>query len=178
MRDAQIDTQAESGSHYISFGHPGKRRLNAEGRCTFHSRLCCEVGHSFEGVDEFRPAIRIAGVVDCVHSDEDIGRIGNFGVSKCKGEKNRVAGRHISDRYTSSGRSVAVAFRHCNVRGQSGAAKQSEINRCDFMLFRAEGGSDFPGGLEFDGMPLPVVKRQAKTAIALLAGDGQGCGGV
>ena len=69
-----------------------------EPRAAFHAGLGRQVRHALERLDEFRPAIGIAGIVERIHADENVGRLEHLRPGQREGEKNRVARRHVGDR--------------------------------------------------------------------------------
>ena len=74
----------------------------------------------FERCDELRPAIRIAGIVQRVHADDDVGCADDFGPAERKREHDRVPRRHVGGR--NPGRSEIAIARDSVVRRQRRAA--------------------------------------------------------
>src|SRR5262249_33826082 len=62
QRQPVIDTQAHPRRNDLRLGQPQERRMYAERPPPFHRRLRRNVGQAFKLCEEFRPAIRIAGV--------------------------------------------------------------------------------------------------------------------
>ena len=57
-----------------------------------------EVGHRLEGGDELGAAVGVAGVVDGVDADEDVGRAAHLGHRQGEAQEDGVAGGHVGDR--------------------------------------------------------------------------------
>ena len=80
----------------------------------FHAGLGGEVGEPLEGRDEFRPAIRIAGIVDRVDAAEDVGGAEHFGPAQRHRQHDGVARRHVGDRNAGGRRMLSDrAARRC-----------------------------------------------------------------
>ena len=62
--------------------------------------------------DEFRPAVRIAGVVERVHADDDVAGAEHLGPAEREREKDRVSRRHVGR----TGCPAAARSRSCGHR--------------------------------------------------------------
>ncbi len=134
-----------------------------------------QTGHVFEGLEERRAAVGVAGVVDGVGADEQIGGADNFGQTQQQGEHDGIAGRHIGDR------NLVVCFAvfgHIDGIGQGRTSDRTKVH-CDGAVTRcAQGLRHATGSVEFDPVALAVVDSQAMTDEALGPGDGQDRGRV
>ena len=74
-----------------------QRRVDPEAPLALHPRAGGQIGQALEGRDEFRPAVRIAGVVHAVDADKDVEGVQHLRPAQRDRQKNRVAGRHIGD---------------------------------------------------------------------------------
>ena len=74
-----------------------------------------QVRHAFVGLDEFRPAIGIARVVERVHADEDVGRFQHLGPRQRERKEDRVARRNVGDRDSVRHLAGRAPFRHRDV---------------------------------------------------------------
>ena len=63
--------------------------MDADG-LTVDARPGGQSGHFGECVDELRPAVGVAGIIDGVDPDEDVGRAERFGEGQGKRQENRV----------------------------------------------------------------------------------------
>src|SRR5271155_2880192 len=104
-----------------------------------HAGLGGEVGHVFEGGDEFGAAIGVAGIVDGVYSDEDVGAFEDFGPGHGEGQENRIAGGDVGDR--DAGSDVA-GLGDVDVGGQGARSEGAEIDFHRPVLACAVEGSD------------------------------------
>src|SRR5574337_1224837 len=64
-RYRKVDVEAQAFADDLRLAHFDQRRMDAQ-RVSFHAGLGGEVRELLERGDEFRPAIRIPGIVDCV----------------------------------------------------------------------------------------------------------------
>ena len=69
-----VDTQLHAAADDLGFGQMHQRGMDSERKLPLHSRLGRQVGQSLKRLDELRPAIGIAAVVDRVDADKDVGR--------------------------------------------------------------------------------------------------------
>ena len=79
MRQAEIDSQRQAEPDDFRLGKANKRRVDVESAAILHCRFGGNVGELLEGVNELRPAIRIAGVIDGVNSDINVEGADRFG---------------------------------------------------------------------------------------------------
>src|SRR5689334_16487934 len=67
-----VDAQFLPATDDLFFGQRQERGMDAESARAFDARTGRQVGQGFEGPEELRPAVRIAGVVDAVDPEEDV----------------------------------------------------------------------------------------------------------
>ena len=162
VRQAIVDAQLGAAADDFGFGHLNQRRVDAKLHRAFDAGFGRQVREPFERRDELRPAVRVAGVVDRVHTDEQVGRPHHFSISQRQREKHRVAGRHIGDRNAFGDFLFVSIQRHVDVVGQRAAAKLIEPDRRNHVPHNAERRRHAAGGIELEPMPLAVVDRQRK----------------
>ncbi len=63
------------------------------GSAALHAFARGEIGHARKRVDELRAAVRVAGVIDGIHADEDVVRLQDFGPGQRKSEEDGIARR-------------------------------------------------------------------------------------
>ena len=141
----------------------------------FDTGFGCQVGHLLEGGEVFRPAIRVARVVDRVDPDEYVVATQHLGPGQSERQHDGVARRHIGDRNT---RLDAIDRHVDGAVGQGRSAKlgQSEVEYP--VLDGAQGLDDPFGCLKFGTMALAVIERQAITVKTLATGNGEASGGI
>src|SRR5688572_1754494 len=155
---AQLDQRCADKERLEPFG-PGTRR---------------QVRHALEGGDVLRTAVRIAGVVDCIHADKDIVRAEHFAPREREGQEHRVARRHIGDRNTLDRR-----LGHWNRRiGERRPAEGPEVDVYHPVLDGTEHLRDARGRIELGRVPLPVREAERMTGIALGPRDCQAGRGI
>ena len=59
-----------------------------------------QTGQLFKGSNKLRSTIRVPRIINCVYTYENGIRLQYLCPTQSKGEKNRIAGRHIGDRDT------------------------------------------------------------------------------
>ena len=131
-----------------------------------------------EGLDEFRPAVGIAAVIDGVHADEDVGRRNRLGIGQGQRQQHGVPRRDIGDRdavgHCSAGRSLGTSM--AAVRALPPKAGQIDADHHvppDTQAPRPPAGPP-PARSGAAGHNPPTARR----AEALLPGDGRGRGRV
>lgn len=97
MSEAQVQSEFDGLSNDISLTHGNERRVDVQLRAPLHSGLRRQVAHRLKSVYKLRPAIRITGIVDCIHADEDGRSLQNLGVCERKGQENGVSSRNVRD---------------------------------------------------------------------------------
>ena len=71
MCQTVVDTQFDTSSDDVSLRPIDQRRVNAE-RLPFDARLGGQDREPLERLDEFRAAVWIARVIECIHPDEEV----------------------------------------------------------------------------------------------------------
>jgi hypothetical protein len=142
---------------------------------SLHRSLCSKVCHIFKRLDELRPAIRVAAVIHRVRADKNVCRPQDFRPSQGKGEKNRVPGRNVSDRDTSSLPRFPTFLRYCKLGCQRGTSDVPEIEIYDKMLFDIESFGDPAGRFQFYFVSLPIIKAQCVNFKTLIFCNGKRC---
>lgn len=178
MGEREIDAELDGEGDDLRFGEGDERRVDADVSGAFDAGLGGEVGHALEGVDEFGAAIGIAGIIEGVDSDEDIGRAEDFGPGECEREEDGVAGGDVGD--GNAGREVfdAGGLGDGDIGGESGAAESAEIDGENDVARGAEAGGDGTGGVEFDAVSLAVVEAEGVAGEAPTEGGGETGGGI
>src|SRR5207244_13012544 len=80
-----------------------------------HPGLSGEIRHSFEGADVFLTAVGITAVVELIGAKGDVLSFNPLRQRPCKGKKNRISRRHVSDRYAPRDFAVASTFGNCDL---------------------------------------------------------------
>src|SRR6202790_5009917 len=91
MSKSKVQAQLGGDTHDIRFTERDQRRVNVDGRAAFDARFGRQVGHIFESVDELGAAVRVAGVVERIHADENVGGLENLRPRQRIRKKNGVA---------------------------------------------------------------------------------------
>ena len=178
VRQGEIDAEGPAEADDFRLGLVDERRVDVESPFVLDAGPGGEVGQLLEGAGELRPAIRISGVIDGVDSDIQVEGAKRLGPGQGQRQENGVAGRDVGD--GDAGRHLfggAVA-RHVDVGGEGGAAEGAEVEGEDAVFGGAQGVGDAAGGVEFDGVPLAVGHGEGVAAEAVVAGRGQGHGGI
>ena len=97
-RLGEINPVCQSCANDVGLGHGGQGSMDGEMLLSLHGCLGGEIGQALERCDELWAAIRVAAVVQCVDTDEDVLRANHLGKSQRKTQKNGVARRYIGHR--------------------------------------------------------------------------------
>ena len=131
-----------------------------------------QVGQLLERRDELRPAVGIAGVVDRVHADEQVGRAHHFSIAERQRQKHRVAGRHVGDRECRATSRSSLRSSGTSISSVSALPPNSiEPDRRDDVPLDAQRLGHAPRRIQLEPMPLAVVDRQRKQPIPFRAGN-------
>ncbi len=171
MRQTVIEAELEAAPDDLALRQRDERRVHAKSGA-FDTCTRGKCGERLEGMDEFRPAIGIPGVVERVDADDDVSRLEHFGPAKREREEDGVASRHIRD-WNVRRRKITVA-RDRYVRGQRGSADAAEIKVELEMSRHAERGRDAACRLGFVLVALTVTDRQGVKLVTLRPRDGPG----
>src|SRR6185437_5137921 len=82
--DLEGNSEFVAEANDLCFGKGDQRRVDLRSESSFDAAFGRKIGHGFEGVDELRSAIRVTGIIESVHADEDVG--GAEDLSGCQGE--------------------------------------------------------------------------------------------
>src|SRR5262249_15102011 len=93
-----IHSKPHTGADDVRLSHSKERGTHAELSPTFNGGLGCEVRHSLERLQVFRPAIRVSRVVEDIGPNDNVERTYGLCKSQCEPQKHRVACGHICDR--------------------------------------------------------------------------------
>src|SRR5689334_13002054 len=93
----RVETEPLGFANDVSLGHVLKRGMDGED-LAFDAGLCREIRQALEFLDEPGPAIRIAGIIESIHADEDVQRTACLRKPKGEAEEDRVARRDIGHR--------------------------------------------------------------------------------
>jgi hypothetical protein len=63
----------------LTFGERDERGMNREFLASLDARTGSQVGHRLKRLDELRPAVGIAAVIESVGAEEDVRRAEHFG---------------------------------------------------------------------------------------------------
>ena len=111
----------------------------------------------------------IAGIIDRIHADEDIGAGQHFGPSQRERQKNSVARGNVGHR-----NAVADArFRHRDIRRERRSAKRAQIDRHHAMLRRAQARCHTRRRFQLRAMPLAIIETQRVATVAFAPRNGQ-----
>jgi len=75
--ERKIDAKLDGFADDLGFGEFDQRRVNFEA-AAFDTGFCPEIGEGLERFDEFRPAIRVAALIDCVHAEKNVASLNYF----------------------------------------------------------------------------------------------------
>src|SRR5207302_6342138 len=103
----------------------------------FDSGFCSEVGHILERFDEFRPAIWVATVIDCVYAEKNVTGGNHFRPCECVREEDSVARGDVGDWNATPDFYVRTLLWHIEIVGERRAAEDAQVDLCNTMLFCA-----------------------------------------
>src|ERR1039458_6516361 len=88
VRHAEIQAELAPQLHDLRLRQADQRRVNPDAQAAFDAGLGRQIGQALEGFDVFRTAIRITGVVQRIHTDEDVRRFQHLGPCQRKRQKD------------------------------------------------------------------------------------------
>ena len=150
--------------------------MNFQLHTTLDAGLGRHVRHAFESLEELGTAIGIAGIIEGIHADEDIGGIEHFGPREREGKKNRVARGDVGNRNLARHFVRGTPLGDFHVTGKRGTAEHAQVELRRAMSGYADRFRHSPGGLEFDAMPLAVIERERVELEALAPGEREASG--
>ncbi len=131
-----------------------QRRVDTQARPPLDAGLGREIRHVFECGDELGPAIRVARIIDRIHTDENIGAFEHFRPGHGIRQKNRIARGDVSDR-DALGQAV---LGNLDVSGKRAPAERPQIDPDHAMFAHAEVAAHVRRGFELDAVPLSVIE--------------------
>src|SRR6478736_8438888 len=155
MSEVQWGAEPDAGSNDVGLRHVEQGGTDPQ-RSSFYTGLrSCSDGR-FECTDEFRPAIRIAGIIQDIGPEIDNGRALGFSVGRSQREKNQVPAGHIGDRNPATPLLAATVFRNRHLSRQCGAAQRPQIHRKHRVFGHVHGGGHLTSPCHLDSMTLAV----------------------
>ena len=103
----------------------------------FDTRFGSKVSQRFKRFDEFRPAVRIAAVIDRVYTNKNVSGRNYFRPAERKSEKDGVPRGDIGDRNSIRDFCLRSIFRHTDIIRERRAAEHAHVDFCETMLFCA-----------------------------------------
>src|SRR5262249_51816234 len=104
--EREVHTELRAVLDDLRLGHLNQRGVNAKTPRVLDGGFRRQVGEAFEGVEELRPAVGIAGVVVDVGPDEDVECADALRESEREAQQDRITRRHIS--YRDSGANLTL----------------------------------------------------------------------
>ena len=141
-----VEAERQAAADDLGLRQADERRVDREAGA-FDAGLRRERGHPLERLDELRPAVGIAGVVEGVHADDDVRRAEGFGPGQRERQEHGVARRHVGRR--DAGVVDGAVLRHGPAPVSDEPPKAREVELKLDVARDAEGRGDPPGGLEF-----------------------------
>ncbi len=129
-------------------------------------------------MNEFGAAVRIAGIIERVHADEDLVRFEYLRPGQCERKKYRVTRGHVGNGNLQVHCGLVPAFRNGDFIGEGGVAEYTKIDPGDAMIVRVKCARDAARGLQFDPVPLAIIEREGVTVEALATGKCETGGGI
>lgn len=155
----------------FAFGEMLQRSMNLEAGRAFNTGARGEVCHRFKGRDVFRPTIRVTGIIQRIHPDEEIGGAHGFRPGQRERQKDRVSRRHVRDRnFVAWSMYVAVLGDLCIGR-QRRSAPLPQVNVNDQVPSDTLCRRDPFGRVDFSGMSLSVTKRHGIRSKSVASGN-------
>lgn len=178
LRQAQVNPEFNSLTHDLSLGHSNQGCVNDNSCGSLDAGFGSEVSHPLKCLNKFRPAVGIARVVDCVHSDKNIGSTNHFRIRESKREENRVACGHIRHGNGTLRRVLAPMFWNLHITCESRPAKYPQVNLHRPMLPRLKMLGDQTCRPKLDCVALAIIKGEAVALKSLFASYSEAGGGV
>lgn len=145
---------------------------------SFHAGFGGEVSHTFKGLDELGPAIRVAGVVESVDTDKNVVRFQDFGPGERDSKKHRISRWNVRDRNVARHIGFGSPFGNGDVVGERGVAELAEVNGHDNVFDGAERTRDLGSSVEFNTMALAVIEGEGVALESVALRNGEGGSGV
>ena len=150
--------------------------MNGQPRVAFHARPRRQVGHPFICLDVFRPAIRIAGVIEGVDADEDVGALQHLRPGQRQRKEDGVAGRHVGHRDAVAHLVERPRLGYSHVRRQRGSAERVEPNLHHQALLHTQRRRYPRRRIQLEFVPLAVIERDRVAGKAIAPSQRQAGG--
>src|SRR6478735_2998763 len=98
VAETRVEAEALRLAGDVRLGHVQQRRVDGK-TLPLDARLRRNIREALEFVDELRPAIGVAGIIEGIHTDENIARAARFAQAQRKAQEDRVARWHVGNRY-------------------------------------------------------------------------------
>ena len=108
--------------------------MNAKSRA-FNTGFGPQVGEHLKRFDEFRSAVWVAAVINCIDSEKNVSRRNHFRPCKRISEKDGITGGNIGDRDALGDFCFRSLFRHITIIRERRTAEDAHVDLCDLMLF-------------------------------------------
>jgi len=147
-------------------------------RSALNARFRGQIAHSLEGMYELGPAIRVTGIIERVHADEDLVRFEHLRPGQRERKEYGVARGDIGNWNLRVHCSLVPAFGNGDLVGEGGMAEYSKIDLCNAMIARAKCARDAARGFQLDPVPLAIIERDGVTVEPLAPGKCETGGGI
>lgn len=173
---AIIDAEGKAEFDDAPFREIEEWGANMHSARVFYTGSCGEVRHLFEGGDVVWATVGVSAVVQAVHADKDVCRVGDFGESERVGEKDRVAGRDVGNRnFGRPGRVVCsvnrAVFGDGDVGCERGSAEYAKIDVDHFVAGNIVSSSDCSGDLDLLMVALSILKGKRVYSVVFAGGE-------
>ena len=143
--------------------------MNANPSPAFRSGFGGQVRGALEGLDELRPAVRVARIVDSVDPQENVRGFQRFRPGQRAGQEDGVARRDVSHRDSFAHRFHAAALWNRDVIRQGRTAEGAQVDLQGHVPRGAKSLGNSRGRIDLDPVPLAVVEGKGVALEALLA---------
>ena len=156
MAEPRVEAEALRLAGDVRLGHVQQRRVDGK-TLALDARLRRNIREALEFVDELRPAIGIAGIIERIHTDVNVARAARFAQAQRKAQEDRVARWHVGNRDPLT----HPILRDIDVAGQRRAAESPQVERQDDVPV-GKLRCDSARRVQLDAVTLPVVDRQRR----------------
>lgn len=165
VAELRLQSQPIRLSSDLGLAHMLERSVDRES-IPFHPRLRRKVRHTSERSNEFRPAIRVARIIESVDTDKDIARTARLREAERQAEENCVPRGYIGNR---DALAEAMLW-NFDIGGQRRAAECPKIERKKNVALSKPLGNR-SSGIQLDPVPLIIVDSERDHRISLLTSD-------
>ena len=134
--EAVVNAQFSARADDVRFAHVDKRCMHTKA-CAFNASLGGQISHLLKGGDVFRTAIRITGVIHCIHAEKNVTAMQGFGQSQCQRQHHGIACWHVGAGY------AGLAMRLRNIDGEVGERRTTKLVHIDMNHAMAQGAECF-----------------------------------